>query len=108
MVTWQVLTLLLETPTDDSVEVACSFVTECGAMLAELTPQGLNAIFERLRGVLHEGAIDKRVQYMIEVRARPPLLTTPWCPSLLMIEVRARPHHPMPLPLGPLIPPRSH
>jgi hypothetical protein len=28
--------------------------------------QGLHAIFERFRGVLHEGEIDKRVQYMIE------------------------------------------
>lgn len=28
--------------------------------------QGLNAAFERMRGILHEGAIDKRVQYMIE------------------------------------------
>ena len=27
----------------------------------------LSAIFERLRNVLHESAIDKRVQYMIEV-----------------------------------------
>ena len=26
-----------------------------------------SAIFERLRSVLHEGDIDKRVQYMIEV-----------------------------------------
>ena len=66
LVALQVLTLLLETPTDDSVEVSVGFVTECGATLAELTPQGLNAIFERLRGILHEGAIDKRVQYMIE------------------------------------------
>ena len=93
----QLLTLLLQSPTDDSVEIATTFVTECGAMLAEvgrrpipcrqselpspltpltpvhsrlspsqISPQGLNAIFERLRGVLHEGAIDKRVQYMIE------------------------------------------
>eukprot|EP00962_Isochrysis_galbana_P027226 scaffold8531_cov130-Isochrysis_galbana.AAC.19 len=29
-------------------------------------PQALNSIFERLRSILHEGAIDKRVQYMIE------------------------------------------
>ena len=41
-------------------------MTECGHTLHELTPQGLNAIFERMRGILHEGAIDKRVQYMIE------------------------------------------
>ncbi len=28
--------------------------------------QGLMALFERFRGILHEGVIDKRVQYMIE------------------------------------------
>ncbi|GJQ09802.1 hypothetical protein GpartN1_g1593.t1 [Galdieria partita] len=62
----QILTLLLEQPTDDSVEVAVSFVKECGNILSELSPQGLYAVFERLRGILHEGDIDKRVQYMIE------------------------------------------
>ena len=62
----QLLTLLLEKPTDDSVEVASNFVKECGALLAELTPQGLHAIFERFRAILHEGDIDKRVQYTIE------------------------------------------
>lgn len=29
-------------------------------------PRRLQAVFERLRGILHEGVIDKRVQYMIE------------------------------------------
>jgi len=62
----QVLALLLETPTDDSVEVAVSFVTEVGQLLQVLSPQGLHAIFERLRAILHEGDIDKRVQYTIE------------------------------------------
>ena len=62
----QMVTLLLENPTDDSVEVAIGFVKECGAMLADLTPAGMHAIFERFRGILHEGDIDKRVQYMIE------------------------------------------
>eukprot|EP00761_Pharyngomonas_kirbyi_P005362 gb/GECH01005367.1/.p1 GENE.gb/GECH01005367.1/~~gb/GECH01005367.1/.p1 ORF type:complete len:854 (+),score=292.96 gb/GECH01005367.1/:1-2562(+) len=62
----EILTLLLEKPTDDSVEVAVSLVKECGASLSNLSPKGINAIFERLRGVLHEGDIDKRVQYMIE------------------------------------------
>jgi pre-mRNA-splicing factor CWC22 len=28
--------------------------------------QGLHGVFERFRGILHEGEIDKRVQYMIE------------------------------------------
>ena len=62
----ELLTVLLETPTDDSVEVAIEFVKECGFTLQELTPQGLHGIFERFRGILHEGEIDKRVQFMIE------------------------------------------
>ena len=28
--------------------------------------QGLHSVFERFRGILHEGEIDKRVQFMIE------------------------------------------
>ena len=35
-------------------------------VLQELSPQGLHAVFERYRGILHEGQIDKRVQYTIE------------------------------------------
>lgn len=62
----QVLALLLEAPTDDSVEVAISFVKDCGALLSEVSPAGLNAVFERFRAILHEGEIDKRVQYSIE------------------------------------------
>lgn len=62
----EVLTLLLTNPTDDSVEVAVNFTKECGQILAELCPEGLRAIFERFRGILHEGEIDKRVQYTIE------------------------------------------
>ncbi|KAI9910365.1 hypothetical protein PsorP6_010754 [Peronosclerospora sorghi] len=62
----EVLTLLLANPTDDSVEVAVNFTKECGQLLAEVCPEGLRAIFERFRGILHEGEIDKRVQYTIE------------------------------------------
>ncbi|CAM9644080.1 unnamed protein product [Heterosigma akashiwo] len=62
----QLLTVLLEEPTDDSVEIAVAFVKEVGQLLEELSPQGLHAIFERFRGILHEGDIDKRVQYTIE------------------------------------------
>ena len=62
----QVVTVLLEKPTDDSVELAVNFVKEAGSALQQLSPQGLHAIFERFRGVLHEGSIEKRVQYMIE------------------------------------------
>ncbi|RZC71060.1 hypothetical protein C5167_034267 [Papaver somniferum] len=62
----ELLTVLLEKPTDDSVEVAVGFVTECGSLLQDLTPKGLHGIFERFRGILHEGLIDKRVQFLIE------------------------------------------
>ncbi|KAL1205587.1 hypothetical protein V5N11_001299 [Cardamine amara subsp. amara] len=62
----ELATVLLEDPTDDSVEVAVGFVTECGAMLQDVSPKGLDGIFERFRGILHEGEIDKRVQYLIE------------------------------------------
>ncbi|KAK9162042.1 hypothetical protein Syun_002944 [Stephania yunnanensis] len=62
----ELLTVLLENPSDDSVEVAVGFVTECGSYLQEFSPQGLHGIFERFRGILHEGEIDKRVQFLIE------------------------------------------
>ncbi|KAG6537559.1 hypothetical protein ZIOFF_002653 [Zingiber officinale] len=62
----ELLTILLENPTDDSVEVAVGFIKECGALLQDISPQGLHGIFERFRGILHEGEIDKRVQFLIE------------------------------------------
>ncbi|KAF3626394.1 Pre-mRNA-splicing factor CWC22 -like protein [Capsicum annuum] len=66
LIALELLTVLLEKPTDDSVEVAVGFVTECGSMLQDLCPRGLHGIFERFRGILHEGEIDKRVQFLIE------------------------------------------
>ena len=59
--------MLLENATDDSVEVAVGFLKECGQKLGEVTPRGLTAVFDRLRHVLHEADLDKRVKYMIEV-----------------------------------------
>ncbi|KAG1338396.1 putative pre-mRNA-splicing factor CWC22 [Cocos nucifera] len=47
-------------------KVAVGFVKECGALLQDFSPQGLHGIFERFRGILHEGEIDKRVQFLIE------------------------------------------
>ena len=63
----QLLTLLLEKPTDDSVEVAVGFMREVGAFLSEESSRAANAVFERFRAILHEGVIDKRTQYMVEV-----------------------------------------
>ncbi|XP_074340870.1 uncharacterized protein LOC141678447 [Apium graveolens] len=62
----ELVTALLENPTDDSVEVAVGFVTECGSTLESLCPRGVRGVFERFRGILHEGEIDKRVQFLIE------------------------------------------
>uniref|UniRef100_A0A915PCQ5 Lethal protein 858 n=1 Tax=Setaria digitata TaxID=48799 RepID=A0A915PCQ5_9BILA len=63
----EMMILMLENPTDDSVEVTVAFLKECGAKLSEISPRGLNAIFDRLRSILSDSDIDKRIQYMIEV-----------------------------------------
>ena len=67
IVALQLLALLTQRPTDDSVEVAVGFMKEVGAFLSEASPKATHATFERFRSILHEAAIDKRVQYMIEV-----------------------------------------
>ncbi|XP_011706955.1 PREDICTED: pre-mRNA-splicing factor CWC22 homolog, partial [Wasmannia auropunctata] len=41
----EILTLLLETSTDDSVEVAIGFLKECGMKLTEVSRRGIEAIF---------------------------------------------------------------
>ncbi len=63
---FEILFLFLENPTEDSVEMACDFIQECGMILAEKNASLTHAIFERFRGILHEGEIDKRIQYTIE------------------------------------------
>ena len=62
----QIISLLLQSPTSDSVQLCARFVRACGAFLQEVSPSGLRAVFERLRSVLHEGLVDLRVQYTIE------------------------------------------
>jgi len=42
LVALELLTVLLEQPTDDSVEVAVDFVKECGSILQDLCPKGLH------------------------------------------------------------------
>ena len=49
----EILTLLLERPSDDSVELTITFLKEVGQKLTEVSP--------------HEADLDKRTQYMIEV-----------------------------------------
>ncbi len=59
----ELLILLLHKPTDDSVEVAISFLRECGEMLSRVSRKGINSVFDNLREILHQGSIDKRVCY---------------------------------------------
>lgn len=57
----QILALFLEEPTEDSIELAADFLIECGQVLTDTTPAGVNAIFERFRNILHDGKIERRV-----------------------------------------------
>ena len=67
----QILTVLLDgDPTDDSVEVALEYVKVVGRALGEVSPAGVRAVMERLRSLLHDGTVGRRVQYQIEVALR--------------------------------------
>jgi pre-mRNA-splicing factor CWC22 len=66
LVPLQILALLLDKPTDDGIEVAVNFIKECGQRLSKMSPKPFNGIFGVFRSILHEGTLDKRVQYMIE------------------------------------------
>jgi len=67
LIALQTLVLLLERPTDDSIEIAVGFTREVGAFLQENSPKANAAVFERFRAVLNEGGIKHRVRYMFEV-----------------------------------------
>ncbi|KAJ8884288.1 hypothetical protein PR048_016145 [Dryococelus australis] len=76
----EILTLLVETPTDDSVEVAIAFLKECGMKLLEVSNKGITAIFEMLRNILHEGHLDKRAAVAEWLDCSPPIKTN-WVQS---------------------------
>ena len=61
-----ILIILIEFISDDSIEVICNFLMECGQFLSENNPKETNKIFDNLRKVLEEGKVSKRVQYSIE------------------------------------------
>lgn len=67
MLAAQILLLLLNKPTDDSVEIAVGLMKEVGQHLEEFNTQISLAVFDQFRSILHEADIDKRTQYMIEV-----------------------------------------
>ena len=63
----QCLLLLLNKPTDDSVEIAVGLMKEVGAHLEETNKAIATAVFDQFRNLLHEADLDKRQQYSIEV-----------------------------------------
>ena len=63
---FEILQILLSNATNDSIELACDFILECGLFLSEQNINLLNLIFESLRKLLQEGGIDQRVQFIIE------------------------------------------
>ncbi len=64
----QIITILLDevTMTDDSVEVAICLLTLTGQRLLDTSPASIRAVVDRLRTLLHEGQLDKRVEYKLE------------------------------------------
>ncbi|EON63193.1 hypothetical protein W97_02420 [Coniosporium apollinis CBS 100218] len=63
----QILLLLLNKPTDDSVEVSVNLMREVGQHLEEFNAPIAMAVYDRFRSILHEADIEKRTQYQIEV-----------------------------------------
>lgn len=63
----QILSMLIDRATDDSIEIAVGFTREVGSLLAEGSPRINNGIFEMYRNILHGDALNKRTQYMVEV-----------------------------------------
>ena len=66
LLAFEILMLCLENQTDDSLELSCNFLIECGEFLSDEDANMTNDIFEKLRSILEEGNVDKRIQYLIE------------------------------------------
>lgn len=53
--------LLLEKPTEDSIELAVDILIETGQVLTDLAPKVLESMFDWLKALLHEGKCSKWV-----------------------------------------------
>jgi pre-mRNA-splicing factor CWC22 len=62
----EILMLLLESPTGDSVELAIVFVKEVGAALEDAARAAMHEVFARFRAILQEGTVAKKTQYQVE------------------------------------------
>ena len=67
IVVLQIMKVLLDEPTNDSVEVGRELILQCGQTLLKVVPKGVNAIFDSMRSILQENkSLDVRVQYELE------------------------------------------
>ncbi|KAG7732799.1 hypothetical protein KL932_005362 [Ogataea haglerorum] len=66
IVALQLLFLLLEHPTDTTVEIACALLQNCGQFLSENSSVALNAVFERLGTIRTEDLVSRRIQLLIQ------------------------------------------
>jgi pre-mRNA-splicing factor CWC22 len=67
LIVLQLMNVLLDgRPTNESVEVAVQVLQTAGQALLESSPAGVRACTERLRSLLHEGNLNKRVEYRME------------------------------------------
>ena len=61
----QILVMLLDQPTDDSVEIAIAFVKAVGATLEDAGRAAMHEVFVRFRAILQEGKVSKKTQYQV-------------------------------------------
>jgi pre-mRNA-splicing factor CWC22 len=66
VVALELLMMLLDKPTDDSVELAAAFVREVGATLEDTARAALHEVFVRFRAILQEGDVSKKTQFVVE------------------------------------------
>ena len=63
---FEILTLLMEKRSEDSIELACDIMKQIGKILEEKNPSVSNTYFEFFRNLLHDGNLHKKTEYAIE------------------------------------------
>ena len=58
----EILIILIENPTNDSIEVAVAILKESGMKLIAVSAKICESVFETFKNILHEGKLDKRVR----------------------------------------------
>lgn len=66
LIVLQFIVTCLVDPSDGSVELAVETLRNCVGALAERAPKACESVFQKLRGLLHDGGVGRRAQAMIE------------------------------------------